>query len=310
MTHRNKRRGVLVPLLEDMMLKTTLEIATPEDVAFMEGLMQGMMEREQNRRNGKRPFSPSALASCMRQVYLIRHFRELGIEPTRLPRVEPAYYFLTGNFLHLKWQFALYKLEQWIGDGTVFELLALELPVKSKRGDHAGTADALITAYRVPYVVDFKGLNVRSFGQVQRGNIPDGYEIQLTDYMYLYNADMKLQKKYGIKRIENGLLIAENKGGPVNGHPLALHETTVLYDDYKPEVKRRLNVLREHEANEEIPPPECKSTRGFQFSGCPFAKFCKKEVQAIEKRRAKVERRNTEQPRVAVPEKRRASRSR
>jgi hypothetical protein len=106
-------------------------------------------------------------------------------------------------------------------------------------------------------------------------------------------------------RIEKAIMLTENKGGPDSKHPIALHESIIELEDFKPEVKRRLETLRTHEAKEEIPPPECVSTGTFQFTGCPFAGFCKKEIQAIQYERRISEARQAKPVTVARPERKR-----
>lgn len=281
--HERRERGVLVPLIENFM-RHPVEIESQDDVEWLTHLLEIMVERQDRRIGDDKVFSPSALASCMRHVYLLRHHKKLNIEKLATVRIEPNYYFLTGNFLHLKWQFALHKMEQRINDPDVFQLLGVEVAITSKRGDHGGTVDAIVLIYGVPYIIDFKGLNVRSFGEITRAFVPHEYEVQLADYMMLWNS---IRKKPYPFRIEKALLIAENKGGPDAKHPIALHEHVINMTDHLAEVQLRLEVLREHEEEKEIPAPECTTTKGFQFAGCAFQKFCKPEVKAIEKARSK-----------------------
>jgi hypothetical protein len=278
--HRRRRSGILVPLLEDL-LREPLRVETDDDVNFINSLLRLGMERE--KRRGEKPvFSPSSLAACLRQVYLTRHSQQLEIPKLKQSRIEPNFYFVTGEWLHLKWQFACYKLHKKIDNPDKFQLLFCELPIMSKHGDHGGTVDVFPMIDGELFIVDFKGLNVRDFGKIVRGEA-SGYEIQLTDYMMLYNSHPE-NRKLG-NRVERALLVTENKGGPDNHHPIALHETVIELADYKALVRHRLGVLREHEADEKIPEPECSSTSTFQFQGCPFRKFCRKEVEAIQRAR-------------------------
>jgi hypothetical protein len=294
-SHARKRQGILVPLLEDFM-RRPVNIESHEDVGFLKFLLGTMAERERRRSYDGKVFSPSSLASCLRQVYLSRHHEELGI-PKRIPlRVEPNFYFLNGNFLHIKWQFALFKMAKAINDPKIFQVWGYEVPIMSKRKDHGGTVDVIAQIYGRWHIIDFKGLNVRTFGEITRGYLPVEYTIQLTDYMALWNS------RRGVEfQIEDALLIAENKGGPDPKHPIALHETVINKDTAKPEVRRRLKELREHEANKEIPEPECDSTTGFQFVGCPFSGFCKPEVAEIQRRRKRREGRKAAEVAVARP---------
>jgi hypothetical protein len=303
---RRDTQGVLRPLLENFMLKP-VNIESDRDVMFLTQLLKKMADREDRRRDPNvKVYSPSALASCLRHVYLKRNHTALGITPVYRPRVEPNFYFLNGNFLHIKWQFALWKMAQIYSDPSVFRLVGVEIPILSKRGDHGGTVDAIVSILGENYIVDFKGLNVRGFGEITRGFVPLDYQMQLRDYMMLWNAQPQHMADENF--IKKSLLMVENKGGPDPKHPLALHEVLISYN--AAEVKGRLKTLREHEAAEEIPKPECTSVNSFQFQDCPFAGYCREEVKVIERKRRKADSKNPTQYRIAIPEKRRNRRSR
>src|SRR3954466_6488051 len=251
--HKQKRKGVLVPLLEDLFQKP-VEPETDDEIDFITDILKSQVRRQKDRTH--RPvFSPSQLSECLRYVYLLKHHKKLKIPKTASVRVEPHFYFFNGNFLHIKWQFALYKLDKALPD-QIFKLIGVEVPILSKRKDHGGTADALVLIYGELYIVDFKGLNVRSFGEITRGSIPPQYAMQLADYGMLFNS----QKKNN-GRISKGLLITENKGGPTPKALLALHESAIEIATHLPEVRGRLEVLREHGEANSIPPPECISTQ-------------------------------------------------
>jgi len=298
---RYKRRhgGILVPKIEEFMLRP-VGIDCDEDVEFLTALMGKMVMRE-NQREVTPMFSPSALGECLRRVYLTKHHGALEIRKARPMKVEPHFYFLNGNFLHMKWQFVLWKMFQAGVRGIepleldTVEPRWCEIPVTSKRKDHGGTADVGLKIFDSPMFIDFKGLNVKTFGEITRGLVPPEYAIQLCDYMHLYNCTPKRPTE----EIYRSLLVVENKGGPDTKHHAALHEILIDLDEHKPELKARLEQLRAHEADEEIPPPECTSTRTFQFQGCPFSKFCKEEVRKIERKRAKSK--DTEGYKVSVP---------
>lgn len=298
--HRQSRKGLLVPLMEDL-FQSPVEIESEEDVDWIADLLRRMVVR-QNQRTNSPVFSPSQLAECLRYVYLLKHHKEFEISKSKNLRPEANYYFFNGNFVHIKWQFALYKLDKMLPD-DVFKLHGVEVPIRSKRKDHGGTVDALCSVYGEPTVVDFKGLNVRTFGEITRGFVPPEYLVQVADYGMLYNS----QRQNG-SRITTGLLVSESKGGPTPKIPVALHETQIKISTYLPEVRSRLEVLRKHEQENSIPPPECKTTQGFQFLGCPFRKFCKEEVKAIQ--RANAKREDAEGLSVAESKRSRSDRSR
>jgi hypothetical protein len=301
--HTRTRKGVLVPLLEDL-FKTPVEIESDEDIDWIEGVLRSMVERG-HARTHKPLYSPSQLAGCLRYVYLLKHRSEHGIPFVRSTSTSAHFYFFNGNFLHLKWQFALHKLQLAINDPAVFVLHGVEIPIQSKRKDHGGTVDALCSVYGEPTIVDFKGLNVRAFQGITRGTVPVPYAMQLGDYGMLYNSAKGTDLK-----ISRGLLVSENKGGPDPKHPLALQETEIEIATWLPQVRSRLKELREYGSEKEIPPPECHSTGIVQFTGCPFRKFCKEEVKAIERKNKLASRKDAEGLEVAVPKGRRNHRPR
>lgn len=303
--HQARRSGILVPLIEDL-FTTQVEIESKDDIGFIVGLLESQLKRGEDRKN-KPVFSPSQLSECLRYVYLLKHHKQLEIPRIASVRIEPNYYFFNGNWLHLKWQFALYKLEKRVNDPEIFKLIGVEVPIVSKHKDHGGTVDALCLIHGEPVIVDFKGLNVRDFKKIAVGNIPPQYVVQLADYGMLYNAAARRQ---GGAKIIRALLIVENKGGPDNRHPIAIHEAEVEISTHLPEVRSRLEVLREYAGKEETPPPACQSTQTFQFQGCPFRKFCRKEVKRVEKRNKRAKSQDAEGLSVATPSRSRAARSR
>jgi hypothetical protein len=302
--HKQRRKGVLVPLLEDL-FQRPVDIESEQDLHFIMEVLSAQLLRGETRKN--RPlFSPSQLSECLRYVYLLKHHKELGIQRVANTRVEPNFYFFNGNWLHTKWQFALFKLDQALPD-EIFKLIGVEVPILSKRKDHGGTVDAIVLIYGELYIIDFKGLNVRSFGEITRGTVPIPYAVQIADYGMLWNSQKK--NGNGVVKISKGLLVTENKGGPTPKHLIALHETEIEVETYLPEVRGRLEVLRKHGEANSIPEPECVSTQTLQFLSCPFRKFCREEVKEIQRRR-EVEDRDSDGLKVARPQRSRSSSSR
>lgn len=303
---RRRTQGVLRPRLEEF-FKYSVKFSSEADAQFIAWLMQKQVERDQAR-DAISVFSPSGLADCLRQVYLRKNYKEHGLERVEIPRIEPNYYFHHGDFIHLKWAHALWRLS--LVDSGV-EILEFELPVLSKRRDHGGTLDVLMKLDGEPLVIDWKGVNVRTFQQFVNGDPPIQYVIQLADYIMLVNAMAQRQGllKKG-QKITRGLIMAENKGGPDRDHPLALHEHEVKLKDHLPKVQARLEVLRNYDSEKEIPPPECQSTGSLQFQSCPFSKFCKKEVKEIQERNRELARSDANGLKVAIPRAGRSNRSR
>ena len=310
--HERKRKGILVPLIEDF-LRKPVNIESDEDVEFLTTLFEKMVEREDRRRTPEsKVFSPSSMASCLRQVFLQKHHTALGIPASLKPRIEPNFYFLTGNFLHLKWQFVLYKMDVKLPD-DVFKLVGVEVPILSKRKDHGGTIDVLAAIHGKLYPIDFKGLNVRTFGEITRGVVPTQYAVQAADYMVLLNSSKEIRSLdliFGDRGpiFDQALIITENKGGATAAHPAALTESVVEISEWRRVIQHRLGVLRDHEQENSIPDPECISTKTIQFQGCAFSGYCRPEVKAIEQRRAKGG--DSENFRVAIPAGKRNRRTR
>lgn len=283
-----KAQGIIVPALQEFAKVHNLGVQDELDARFVNYLIIRGLEREATRQNAY-VFSPSSLAQCLRQVFLKRNHLKYGLVPSKVIRPEANSYFAKGDFTHLQWQLAIWKMCSWHPD---FEFVDAEVPVMGRMGDHGGTIDIILKYLAEPIIIDVKGINVRSFQNVVRGNIPEEYRIQIGDYMVLANADKKLPLKF-----KRAIMLAESKGGPDINHPLGLHEVEFRLEDVKPEIHLRLGALREAESKGEIPDIECTSTRTVQYQGCPFRKFCKKEVKA----REDANRRDPTKLKVAVP---------
>ena len=212
--------------------------------------------RQESYDNDEMVFSPSGLASCLRRVYLSKNHKKFGLERVELPRIEPHFYFFTGDFLHLKWQFAFStSLGQLY---PAIHLVDCEIPILSKRKDHGGTLDVLLLLDEEPLIIDVKGLNVRSFNAIDKSQTPDAYRIQIVDYAMLLNsaiqrgaykippkamAHLKNRRLDEFPKVERGIALAENKGGPDLNHPAALTEEIFLIKPHLPEVRARFGDI-------------------------------------------------------------------
>lgn len=319
-----ERGGLIVPLLEDL-LRKPLGVESDVDAEWLYELAKKQVERDRIRKESyekdEMVFSPSGLGDCMRRVFLSKNHKKLGMKRISLPAIEPHFYFFTGDFLHLKWQFAFYKLSCM---GIPFHLVDVEIPIMSKRKDHGGTLDVLCLLGTEPLIIDLKGLNVRAFNAVDRKETTDWnqkYRIQLTDYGMLFNSALQrgqwvpdeqtrnYMEAYGMSefpKVKRMVLLAENKGGPDMNHPAALTENIIDLKSNLPEVRVRLERLREFDEKEEIPEAECESTRLISFTGCPFSEFCRKEVVKRQASRAKT----SETKRLVVARPKRRGRTR
>lgn len=313
---RAKKTGnILVPILE----KTLEHEVLPESIEDFRFLDMLVKARALPRRKGV--FSPSMLGSCVRQAY----FAKRGTEKHMAANPQTNGYFLHGNFIHLKWQFALWRAHQlgllqlvpvpieqelailremflsgtedhsdrdfvlwsdaldFYGDGT---RPGVEVRVVVDE-DFGGTVDGLV---RVPpfkrntkvHVVDFKGINVIDFQRTIKRGAKRSYRVQIVGYGDNVNRS---ELPY---EVEDCLLVSENKAGPTNSSsssPIALHETRVTIQEHLPEVKRRLKTLRWYDTRDEVPEPECVSTTHMAYQECPFNRFCREEVKAIQRER-------------------------
>ena len=271
----SEKKGILVPMIQNFMENTPVDIGSPEDVKFLNDLHTKMMKREEDRRTeGLGVFSPSSLGdACVRKSYLTRH----AVRPKGAPSpydFRSHYFFMTGNFLHIKWQFALYKMEKWIANSAIFQVHGYEIGVKSKRGDNMGTIDVVASVYGEPFVIDFKGLNTWSATRVGYGKIPVEYKSQVGNYLVLWNSQK--EKPF---RIERGLLVVEDKSGSKD----ILQEAVITLERNGRRVRSRLELLRAYEERQEIPPPLCKSLKDRNFTGCQFRNICWDEVEATGK---------------------------
>ena len=309
---RNAKRSgaVLVPILEELLENECIP-EDLEDFRFMDMLVKA---RALPRRKGV--FSPSMLGSCIRQAY----FAKRGVEKHGTNSPQTNGYFLKGNFIHFQWQFAMWKAHRagllelvtvpieheleilrsmflsgdenhsdrdyviwadaldFYGDGT---RPALELRVVN--GDFGGTIDVVPRIHSSIYVVDFKGINMIDFQKTVRKGAKREYRKQIVGYAENLNESGFI----GEEKVEECLLVSENKAGPVSGtrSPLALHETRVSVEEYQGEMRRRLKTLRWHDSRDELPPPACVSTLHMAFQECPFNRFCQDEVKQIQRRR-------------------------
>lgn len=275
--------AVLVPLLEEL-LENEVIPEDEEDFQFLDMLVRvRAMPRE------KGVYSPSMLGSCMRQAY----FAKRGEPKLQTHSTNANGYFLHGNFIHFKWQFALWKAQRKgllelvmvpaddldIRHVMFFNGMRPGVEVRVVKGDWGGTIDALVKINGKFYVVDFKGINLIDFQRTVKNGAKQEYRKQIVGYAHIANNVLGLE-------IDQCLLVSECKAGPLpgRGSPIALHETLVSVEEFSSEVNRRLKTLRWHDSRDELPPPACVSTLHMSFQECPFNKHCQDEVR--EKQRA------------------------
>src|SRR5262245_47764860 len=108
--------GVLVPLIEKFFNEQAIAIESAEYIAFLTGQMGLMVAREHRRKEDPGHYSPTSLGEkCVRKAYLNRHSKIN--HNSKSPYDAAAHgFFLTGNFMHLRWQFVFYKMEKWIAN--------------------------------------------------------------------------------------------------------------------------------------------------------------------------------------------------
>jgi hypothetical protein len=276
-TQRSK--AVVVPLIEKFLQKP-VEINDAKDRQFLSDLIEA---RSQPRKKGV--YSPSMLASCVRQVY----FTKKKVQKRSLHRIESSAIFLDGNFRHFKWQFLIWKMHR----AGVIELidcdslcLGTEVYVENAKGDFGGTIDNIVYIPSVDLVatLDWKGMNGNSFLKSVDKGPGLSYIAQSVGYAGLANYSLR---KVLPKKIESVFILGENKNGAVRtrivNSPVALYEWQLDMDIYRPMVAARLKLLRAHERKNEPPPPECTSTRRLMFKDCPYAPLCRGEIERMER---------------------------
>jgi hypothetical protein len=302
-----KSGAILVPILEQL-LENEVIPEDEEDFRFLDMLARA---RALPRRKGV--FSPSMLGSCMRQAY----FAKRGTAKHAIGNPQTFGYFLNGNFIHFKWQFATWKahragllelakvpiedevaiIKVMYDEGSIDSvearhwIAALDFYRNGTRPgvevrvvighDFGGTSDA-VAKIQDWHVIDFKGVHLIDYQRtIKRGAKPE-YRKQITGYAMNINDAGLLPGK-----IEDSLLVSECKAGPVSGakSPLALHETRVPVAQFEGEVRRRVRTLRWHDAREEMPPPACTSLSLQGFQECPFNRYCQDEVKVIQRER-------------------------
>src|SRR3954464_11461819 len=81
---RAQSSGILVPKLNEI-LKYGVGIETEADADFLHMLAMKQVLRENERKTGDGVYSPSGLASCLRQVYFRKNWKKLGLKRVELP---------------------------------------------------------------------------------------------------------------------------------------------------------------------------------------------------------------------------------
>lgn len=284
----SRSKAILVPKIEEF-LQRPVDVEDDADREFLARLIEA---RSTPRRKGV--YSPSMLANCLRQVYLLKNGQ---IPKKQLPRIEASGFFLDGNFRHFKWQFVIWKMHragiiQLIDTGSI--CLGTEIYVQNEKGDFGGTIDQLVYVPEsgIAGTIDYKGMNGNSFANAIYKGPGIQYMLQSVGYAKLANSVLDLPHK-----IEAVFILGENKNGPVNTRriksPLGLMEWEIPVADYEFDVSQRLKKLRAFERRGELPPIECTSTKRYMFKDCPFAPFCRGEVEEVERKKHKAKRKIT-----------------
>lgn len=272
-------KKLILPLMEEF-LEKPVDVKDKKDKQFLSDLIEA---RAVPRRGGI--YSPSMLASCVRQVY----FTKTKVKKVKTYRTASNAIFLDGDFRHFKWQFVIWKMHraglvELIDVGTA--CLGTEIFVLNNRGDYGGTIDQLIYVPKYDFVctLDYKGMNSNSFIKSIYSGPGQRYISQSVGYGGLANFALKDKLP---KKIEKVFIFGENKNGAIYNRmlksPLGLQEWSFDLSAHRGDVAYRLKLLRSYERRGETPPPECVSTRRMMFKDCPFSPLCRGEVEAIER---------------------------
>jgi len=285
---QSRRTGTLLASKVENFLQESIEFESGDD----EYIAEIIRKRSIPRRTGI--YSPSQLASCLRQTY----FTKTGFKKKPSKRIERSGIFLDGHFRHLKWMLVVLRMHQ----AGIVELLpsnsvplGAEVSVLNNKGDYGGTIDNLLYLpdEKLVCAVDWKGMNAPSYLRSRANGMPGiSYITQIIGYALLANEDKSINLP---SKVTDVLIIGENKNGPmqnrVDKSPLGLQEWRYSVEEYRTQISLRLKKLRAYERRQEVPQIECVSTSRLMFKDCPFAYYCRPEVEQAEKNREKRPRR-------------------
>jgi len=215
---------------------------TPPAALFAQRALNGEVGGNRAR---KPLFRASGMGSCRRKQI----FSCLGTAKKELLDGKTANIFLTGNFIHLKWQVAGLSAG-WLAEA--------EVPVERLDLSYAGTLDGVLDDGTG---CEIKSINTRGFSMVMDRRSP------LADHLLQAHTYMLL------KGLEIFSFIYEDKNSQ------EWKEFRVYRDDHLTDsVTKEMVDLNDHWNSKTLPDvkPDCLKRDGFEYRNCPFKDVCLK----------------------------------
>ena len=197
--------------------------------------------------------SPSKLCGCERQAAFVF----LGVKGKKSLDPEKELMFDDGNWRHHKWDAIFLDMEQVLGFKK-FKVVAIEEKVMVPHLLIAGRLDAWVEINGIPWIVDFKGINMYGFDRVFRSMSPlESHVLQLIAYMRA-------------AKIKRGFILYDEK----NSSKTKVFTVQFTNSQWKIVAKWSKRIIDKLEA-QEVPPKaaECKGGH-FLYERCPFASIC------------------------------------
>ena len=194
-------------------------------------------------------FRASGVGSCLRRQTFSRVASAAGLERREPQDGKLANIFLTGNFLHLKWQVA------GLSAGYMAQI---EVPVDRPELGYGGTMDARLID---DSGFEYKSINSRGYSMViDRRQPTNQHMLQVHAYMILADINTfsvvyedKNTQEWKEFRVERDIQVED----------MVRHEMRVLTNAYLQ--KKLPDVL-----------PECQKKIGNEYRNCPFRDSCLK----------------------------------
>lgn len=196
--------------------------------------------------------SPSSLCGCEREAVM----KFAGVEGVLRINPDTQLIFDDGDWRHHRWQATFLDMQAVLGRKR-FRVMEIEGPSVIEDLYVAGHLDAHIAIDRIPWVIDFKGINSYGFQDIYRNGPKKLHVKQLLAYMRA-------------KRRRRGFLLYENK----NDQKTKCY--TVIFDreqwgEVSDWCDRVLGKLENHELPKRD--PECHNGT-FTYDKCKFSELC------------------------------------
>jgi CRISPR/Cas system-associated exonuclease Cas4 (RecB family) len=191
-------------------------------------------------------FHPSALGTCLRQMWFGAMRAPTDGDPTGTDLLRQYMIFETGTYKHILFQ----NLCQRAG-----VLLTREVAIKSQGKKLLGHADGILKIDGSKYLLEFKTANSRQYSMIREPK--EGHKKQAMAYMR-------------VLKLKAAIIVYENKD---TGQ---LKEYVVVFDlnYYKKEVRKRVKRYFRHVDEKTIPPREGNQANLFPCTYCQWRQVC------------------------------------